>query len=72
MTALLNCALERLRDVSEDTQDAIAIRVLEELEDEERWARRFGETQHKLSECAARVRLDIVEGHVLPLRLNTF
>jgi|GEM_PF-3368565 len=39
MTALLNRALERLRDVSEDTQDAIATRILEELEDEERWAR---------------------------------
>ena len=41
MTALLNRALERLRDVSEETQDAIATRILEELEDEERWAVRF-------------------------------
>ena len=67
MTALLNRALERLRDVSEETQDAIAARILEELEDEERWARRFSETQPKLSELAALVRLDIGEGRVHPV-----
>ena len=67
MTALLNRALERSRDVSEETQDAIATRILEELEDEERWARRFGEIQAKLFELAALVRLDIEEGRAHPV-----
>ncbi len=53
MTELLERAVEKIRDLPDDEQDAIAALILEELEDEVRWDRTFVRTQDALVKLAA-------------------
>jgi hypothetical protein len=41
MTGLLQAALRRVECLSREEQDAIASQIIETLDDEEAWARRF-------------------------------
>jgi hypothetical protein len=52
MTGRLEKALQRVEALSEEEQDAIASQILETLEDEEAWARKFREKPELLRSLA--------------------
>jgi len=62
MTQLLEQALNRVRNLSQPEQDAIAALILEELADEQRWDEAFSRSQDQLTQVAAKVRDDIRAG----------
>jgi len=49
MTELLEKAIERMKKLEANEQDAIARTILEELEDEEKWDRAFAQSQDILA-----------------------
>jgi hypothetical protein len=53
MTELLEKAIERMKKLEASEQDAIATKILEELEDEEKWDRAFAQSQDRLAELAS-------------------
>lgn len=53
MTELLEKAIERMKKLEANEQDAIARTILEELEDEEKWDRAFAQSQDILALLAA-------------------
>jgi hypothetical protein len=55
MTALLEKAVQRARELPAEQQDALALILLEEMEDEARWDETFSrpESQDMLSDMAA-------------------
>lgn len=64
MTQLLERAWAEVSKLPPEEQDAIATIILEELEDEQRWDKRFAASQDKLSQLAGKVREDIRAGRV--------
>jgi hypothetical protein len=52
MTELLERTITKLRDLSGDRQDAIAMIILEELEDEIKWDVSFERSQDMLAKLA--------------------
>jgi hypothetical protein len=52
MTDLLKKALARLSALSDPEQDAVAARILAELDDEERWQKSFAKSQDLLEALA--------------------
>ncbi len=68
MTELLQKAIEEVAKLSDEQQDAIASRLLSELEDEQSWQTRFAATTDtQWNNLAAMVRQEIAAGEVLPL-----
>ena len=59
MTGLLEQALRRVETLSPEEQDALAAQIIETLDDEEAWARRFREDPSLLRSLA----LEAVEEH---------
>lgn len=53
LTELLDTAIAKVSFLPPNEQDRIAEWLLAELPDEERWDKRFSETQHALSTLAA-------------------
>lgn len=53
MTVLLEQAIERLKTLPASEQDAIAVMILEELEDKIRWNETFKRSQDSLALLAA-------------------
>ncbi|MEW6492562.1 MAG: hypothetical protein AB1589_08645 [Cyanobacteriota bacterium] len=53
MTKLLEQAIAKVMQLPETEQDAIAVFILEELEDEARWDRAFSQSQDMLAKLAA-------------------
>lgn len=53
MTELLEQAIEHLRILDADKQDAIATLIMEELEDEARWDAAFASSHNLLADLAA-------------------
>ncbi|PSB18453.1 hypothetical protein C7B65_15275 [Phormidesmis priestleyi ULC007] len=53
MTQLLEQAIARLKTLPASEQDAIAIMILEELEDEVQWDGSFAKSQDALAKLAA-------------------
>ena len=53
MTELLECAIAKLKTLSDSEQDAIASIILEELEDDLRWERSFASSPDALAKLAA-------------------
>ena len=53
MTELLEQAIEHLRALDADKQDAIATLIMEELEDEAKWDASFASSQDLLADLAA-------------------
>ena len=53
MTKLLEQAIARLKTLPTSEQDAIAVMILEELEDEVRWDGSFTKSQDALAKLAA-------------------
>jgi hypothetical protein len=64
MTPLLERAIEKIQDLPDAEQDAIAALILDELADEQRWEESFARSQEQLGDLAAKVRADIRAGRV--------
>ncbi len=53
MTRLLEHAVKKVESLPDSEQDAIAVLILEEIEDETRWDKTFARTQDALARLAA-------------------
>ena len=68
MTSLLQRAIAEASKLSPEDQDAIASRLLAEVEDEQGWATRFAATtDDQWDRIVAEVRRDIATGGTRPL-----
>jgi len=67
MTGLLEEALRRVESLSPEEQDAIASQIIETLEDEEAWARRFRENPSILRALAREALEEHRRGETRPL-----
>jgi hypothetical protein len=67
MTRALDTAIEKLSRLPADEQDRIAHWVLEELRDEEHWARQFAASQSALSRLATEARAERAAGKTTDL-----
>lgn len=62
MTRLLEQAITEIKNLPDESQDAIAALILDELADERRWDETFARSQDRLARLAERVREDIRNG----------
>ena len=62
MSRALDAAIAKLAALPADEQDRIAHWLLDELRDEEHWARQFSGSQDALSKLAAEARADRAAG----------
>jgi len=67
MTRALDTAIAKLATLPADEQDRIAQWLLEELRDEEHWARQFAASQSALSRLAAEARAERAAGKTTDL-----
>jgi hypothetical protein len=68
MTELLELAIAQLKTLPADEQDAIAARLLAEMEDEQTWKAQFeSTTDDQWDRIAAMVRQEISAGDITPL-----
>lgn len=67
MTRALDAVIAKLATLPADEQDRLARWLLDELRDEEQWARQFSTGQAGLSKLAAEARADRVAGRVTEL-----
>ncbi|UIE40239.1 hypothetical protein [Leptodesmis sichuanensis] len=68
MTQLLQQVIAEIEKLPEDEQDAIAARLLAELEDEKNWKSRFDSTtDDQWDRMAEMVRQEIAAGDITPL-----
>lgn len=67
MTRALDAAIAQLASLPADEQDRIAQWLLDELRDEEHWARQFSASQDSLSKLAAEARTERTAGRTTEL-----
>jgi hypothetical protein len=68
MTELLEQAIAQLKTLPADEQDAIAARLLAEMEDERTWKTQFeATTNNQWDRMAEMVRQEIAAGDITPL-----
>ena len=67
MTQALDTAIAKLATLPPDEQDRVARWLLDELRDEEHWARQFAGSQDALSKLAAEARADHAAGRITEL-----
>jgi hypothetical protein len=67
MTRALEAAIAKLATLPVDEQERIAQWLLDELRDEEHWARQFSASQDALSRLAAEARAERVAGRATEL-----
>lgn len=68
MTELLQQVIAELQKLPDDQQDAIASRLLAELQDEQQWAEQFkSTTDDQWDRMADMVRQEIATGETTPL-----
>ena len=67
MTQALDAAIAKLATLPPDEQDRVARWLLDELRDEEHWARQFSTSQEALSKLAAEARADRAAGRTTEL-----
>jgi hypothetical protein len=67
MTELLRKAIEAVSKLPPESQDAIAARMLMELEDEERWDEAFARSQDHLTRMADEAIDEFKTGKTVPL-----
>ncbi len=68
MTELLRQAIAQIEKLPPDQQDAIAFRLLAELQDEHQWETLFATaTDDQWDQMAAMVRQEIASGETVPL-----
>ncbi len=70
MTKLLEQAMQRVAELPDDEQDAVAALVLAELESEGRWDKQFAEDQDALAKLAAEAAELDEEGATTPLEFD--
>ncbi|HXJ81241.1 MAG TPA: hypothetical protein VMS64_21495 [Candidatus Methylomirabilis sp.] len=63
----MDAAIAKLAGLPAEEQDRIARWLLDELEDEELWARQFAISQEALSKLAAEARVDRAAGRATEL-----
>lgn len=66
MTRLLEKALERVRQLPETEQDAIAALIMDELEEENRWDEAFAKSPETLAKLLAEAKADERAGRTEP------
>jgi hypothetical protein len=71
MTDLLEQAIARLKTLSTAEQDAIAVMILEELEDEIRWEVTFASSPNTLAKLAAEAMAEYHAGKTQELNPET-
>lgn len=71
MTELLEQAIEHLRTLDADQQDAIATLIMEELEDEAKWDASFASSQDLLADLAAEAMAEYNAGQTQVLNPET-
>jgi hypothetical protein len=64
MTQILEKAWKTVLNLPEDRQELIAYMILDEIQDERLWEKKFDKSQEKLSLIADKVRKDIRLGRV--------
>jgi hypothetical protein len=64
MSQLLDQAVSEARKLPEETQDAIAALILEEIEDDRRWEESFARSPDKLPALAKRAAEQVRAGRV--------
>ena len=67
MTELLKKAFEAVSKLPPETQDAIAARLLVELEEEDRWDEAFAKSQDQLARMADQAISEYKAGKTVPL-----
>ena len=67
MTRALDAAIAKLASLPADEQDRIAQWLLDELRDDEHWARQFAASQDALGKLAAEARADRSAGRATEL-----
>ena len=67
MTELLKKAFDAVSKLPPETQDAIAARMLTELEDESRWDEAFARSHDKLAQMADEAIEELRAGKTVPL-----
>ncbi|MEH2361887.1 hypothetical protein [Nostoc sp.] len=73
MTELLERAIAQLKTLPVDEQDAIATRLLAEMEDERAWKAQFeSTTDAQWDRLADMVRQEITAGDITPLEKDVF
>ena len=70
MTGALDAAVTKLASLPADEQDRVAQWLLDELSDEEHWARQFAASQDALSKLAAETRAERAAGRATELDPN--
>ncbi|MFQ5774768.1 MAG: hypothetical protein ACE5GS_09645 [Kiloniellaceae bacterium] len=70
MTKLLKEVLDRAAKLPEAEQDALAAIILEEMEDERRWAEAFARSQEALEKLAKETREEYRQGKTTPLNFD--
>lgn len=71
MTELLEQAIKHLRSLDADRQDAIAILIMEELEDEAKWDAAFAASQSLLADLALEAMTEYNAGQTQVLNPET-
>jgi hypothetical protein len=71
MTRALDAAISKLATLPADEQDRIAQWLLDELRDDEHWARQFATSQDALGKLAAEARADRSAGRTTELDPDT-
>ena len=67
MTRTLDAAIAKLSTLPPDEQDRVGRWLLDELRDEEHWARQFASSQDVLSKLATEARADLAAGRTTAL-----
>ena len=67
MTKLLKKAFERASGLPEEEQDALAAILLEEMADEQRWAKAFEGSKMALDKLAQEALKELQDGQTTPL-----
>ena len=67
MTALLEEAFHLAQQLPDGEQNAIALRLLSQLREEERWERFFAQNRSVLQEMANEARAEYERGETIPL-----
>ena len=71
MTELLERAIEHLKSLDADKQDAIAALIMDELEDETKWDAAFSSSQDLLADLAAEAMAEYKAGKTQALNPET-
>ncbi|WP_017324295.1 hypothetical protein [Synechococcus sp. PCC 7336] len=71
MTELLERAIEQLKTLPDDKQDAIALLIMEELEEELQWDTAFANSQGILADLAAEAMTEHRAGQTQELNPET-